>query len=68
MEKKIHVLSKEEENLLANLSETITAPENTFNMLTNVEFKFGSLIDENGVEVELTDSNYTLYLKKIQQL
>ena len=63
LEKKKHVLSKEEENLLANLSEIISAPENTFDMLTNVEFKFGNLIDENGEEVELTDSNYTLYLK-----
>ena len=36
-------------------------------MLTNVEFKFGNLIDENGIEVELTDSNYTLYLKSQNQ-
>lgn len=67
LEKKKHVLSKEEENLLANLSEAISAPENTFDMLTNVEFKFGKLIDENGEEVELTDSNYTLYLKSKNQ-
>ena len=67
LEKKKHVLSKEEENLLANLSEIISAPENTFDMLTNVEFKFGNLIDENEVEVELTDSNYTLYLKSQNQ-
>lgn len=67
LEEKKHVLSKEEENLLAGLSETISAPENTFDMLTNVEFKFGNLIDENGKEVELTDSNYTLYLKSKNQ-
>ena len=67
LEKKKHVLSKEEENLLANLSEIIASPENTFDMLTNVEFKFGKLIDENGAEVELTDSNYTLYLKSQNQ-
>ena len=67
LEKKKHVLSKEEENLLANLSEIISSPENTFDMLTNVEFKFGNLIDENGEEVELTDSNYTLYLKSQNQ-
>lgn len=64
---KEHVLSKEEENLLANMSEIISAPENTFDMLTNVEFKFGTLIDEKGEEVELTDSNYTLYLKSKNQ-
>ena len=67
LKKKKHVLSKEEENLLANLSEIIASPENTFDMLTNVEFKFGKLIDENGAEVELTDSNYTLYLKSQNQ-
>ncbi len=63
LEKKKHILSKEEENILANFSETISASENTFDTLTNTEFKFGTLIDENGKEVEMTDSTYTLYLK-----
>lgn len=67
LEKKKHVLSKEEENILANLSEVIAAPENTFDTLTNAEFKFGTLINENGKEVELTDSTYTLYLKNKEQ-
>ena len=63
LEKKKHILSKEEENILANFSETISAPENTFDTLTNAEFKFGTLIDEEGKEAEMTDSTYTLYLK-----
>ena len=63
LEKKKHILSKEEENILANFSETVSAPENTFDTLTNAEFKFGNLIDEDGKEVEMTDSTYTLYLK-----
>lgn len=67
IEKKKHILSKEEENLLANYSEMFSAPENTFDTLTNTEFKFGNLIDEEGKEVELTDSNYTLYLKSQQE-
>ena len=67
LEKKKHVLSKEEENILANFSEVISAPENTFDTLTNAEFKFGTLIDENVKEVQLTDSTYTLYLKSKDQ-
>ena len=67
LEKKKHVLSKEEENILANFSEVISAPENTFDTLTNAEFKFGTLIDENGKEAELTESTYTLYLKNKEQ-
>ncbi len=63
LKEKEHILSKEEENLLANYSELFSAPENTFDILTNAEFKFGNLVDENGEEVELTESNYTIYLK-----
>ncbi len=63
LEEKEHTLSKEAEELLANYSEIFSAPENTFDILTNAEFKFGNLIDENGKEIELTESNYTLYLK-----
>ena len=67
LEKKKHILSKEEENILANFSETVSAPENTFDTLTNAEFKFGTLIDEDGKEVKMTDSTYTLYLKSKDQ-
>ena len=63
LKEKEHILSKEEESLLANYSELFSAPENTFDILTNAEFKFGNLTDENGEEVELTESNYTIYLK-----
>ena len=63
LKEKEHILSKEEESLLANYQELFSAPENTFDILTNAEFKFGNLISENGEEVELTESNYTLYLK-----
>ena len=63
LDKKKHILSKEEENLLANYSEVFSSSENTFDVLTNAEFKFGTLINEDGEEVELTDSTYTLYLK-----
>ncbi len=63
LKEKEHILSKEEENLLANYSELFSAPENTFDILTNAEFKFGNLVNEYGEEVELTESNYTLYLK-----
>ena len=67
LEKKKHILSKEEETILANYSEIFSAPENTFDILTNAEFKFGTLTNENGEEVELTDSTYTLYMKSKNQ-
>ena len=62
LDQKKHVLSKEQEQLLANYSEVFSGPENIFDMLTNAEFKFGTIIDENGKEVELTDAKYTKYM------
>mgnify|MGYP001851760318 FL=1 len=53
LEEKKHILSKEEENLLANYSEVFSGPENIYDILTNAEFKFGTL----------TDATYTKYLK-----
>ena len=67
LEKKKHILSKEEENLLANYSEIFYAPKNIYDMLTNAEFKFGTLIDEEGKEVELTDATYSIYVRSKNQ-
>lgn len=63
LEKKKHILSKKEENLLANYSEVFSGPENIYDILTNAEFKFGTLKNEEGKEIELTDATYTKYLK-----
>lgn len=63
MKNKEHILSDKEEELLANYSEVFSSMENTFDILTNTEFKFGTLVNSNGEEVELTDANYTYYLK-----
>ena len=67
LERKKHILSKEEENLLANYSEILCAPKNIYDLLTNAEFKFGTLIDEEGKEVELTDATYSIYIRSKNQ-
>ena len=60
---KKHILSKAEEQILANFSEVFNSSENAFDILTNTEFHFGNIIDENGKEIEMTDSNYSVFLK-----
>lgn len=63
LEKKKHILSEKEEALLANYSEIWNASENTFHILTNTEFKYGELTDENGQKVQMTDGTYTKFLR-----
>lgn len=60
---KKHMLSDKEEKLLANLTQVLMTPEKTYDMLTNLDIKFGNIEDEDGNIVELTDSNVSIYLK-----
>ena len=63
IENKAHILSKEEENILANYAEVFNSSKNAFEILTNTELKFGMIELKNGEKVELTDSNYTVFMK-----
>lgn len=58
-----HVLSAEQEALLAQASEALSASSNTFGMLNNADLRFPSIKDENGQEVELTHGRYTRFLE-----
>ena len=54
-----HVLSKDEEVLLARAGEVTAAPGNAFSLLTNADLKFPTIKDENGQDVELTEERWS---------
>lgn len=60
---KPHTLPKEEEKLLSNLSSAFGNDETTYGYLTDSDLDFGNIHDENGVEVPLTDTNFSIYIK-----
>ena len=60
---KPHTLPKEEEKLLSNLSSAFGNDETTYGYLTDSDLDFGTSHDENGVEVPLTDTNFSIYIK-----
>lgn len=60
---KAHVLTKAEENIIAQLSEVTGAAGDIFTMLNNADMKFGKITDENGNEVELTHGNYITFME-----
>ena len=63
LEQKPHILSAEGEKLLASVSDCLNAPGNIFGMLTNADMTFPSIKDESGNEVELTEGNYSSFIK-----
>lgn len=60
---KAHVLTKAEENIIAQLSEVTGAAGDIFTMLNNADMKFGKITDDNGKEVELTHGNYITFME-----
>ncbi|MGV2940835.1 oligoendopeptidase F [Mesobacillus sp. LC4] len=58
-----HILSAEEEALLAQASEVMSSPSNTFGMLNNADLEFPSIKDENGEDVEITHGRYIRFLE-----
>lgn len=60
---KEHTLSDEEEKLLSNLSKVFGNNQRTYALLKDSDINFGNIIDEEGKEVELTCSNYSIYIE-----
>jgi oligoendopeptidase F len=61
---KPHVLSEPEERLLALGSVALSGYDDAFSQLTDVDMKFGMLIDESGRERALTQSSFGSFLVK----
>ncbi|MEP6602529.1 MAG: oligoendopeptidase F [Spartobacteria bacterium] len=61
---KPHVLSEPEERLLALSGVALGGFDDAFSQLTNVDMKFGVLIDADGRERPLTQSTYSSFLLK----
>ena len=63
LKEKPHILTKEMEQLLALASDCLDAPSSIHNMLTNADMKFGKIKDEDGDLIELTEGNYSSFIK-----
>lgn len=63
LKEKDHVLTKAEENLMAQFSELTPATNSIFSMINNADIKFGEVKDEDGDMVELTHGNYINFME-----
>ena len=61
---KPHVLSEAEERILALGNVALSGYDDTFSQLTDVDMKFGVLVEETGRERPLTQSSFSSFLVK----
>ncbi|KIL37708.1 oligopeptidase PepB [Cohnella kolymensis] len=67
LRQKPHVLSKDEESLLAQVGNVSQAPGTIFGMMNNADMKFPKVKNEQGEEVELTHGRYIQFLENRKQ-
>lgn len=63
MRQKNHILSEEMEQVLAKAGEMANAPQQIFMAFNNADIAFGTIVDEEGREVELTHGRYSNFLE-----
>jgi len=61
--KKEHTLSEDVEKTLSAFMPVLTASSDTASLLTNADLEFGKIKDENNKSVELTEANYSKFIK-----
>lgn len=60
---KKHMLTSEKEELVALSGKAMAASVKAFSAISDADFRFGSILDSEGKEVELTQSSYGLYIR-----
>ncbi len=58
LRQRAHTLSPREEELLAMAADMAAGPRLVFNMLDDADIEYGTIIDEDGNEIELTKQRY----------
>ncbi len=61
---KPHILSNSEERILSLAMPAIGGHHETFSQLTNVDMTFGTILDDRGREIELTQSSFSSLLQR----
>lgn len=60
---KEHTLSETEEKLLSNINKLFNNNHQTYSLLKDSDLTFDNIIDEEEKSVELTNSNYSIYIE-----
>lgn len=62
LRRKPHTLTAEQETIMAAMGELAGAPDEIFSMLTDADLNFGTITDEKGATVPLTQESYGRYI------
>ena len=61
---KTHVLTKDQEEVISQLGEALSAPSTTFGMINNADIKFGDVTNDDGKMIPLTRGMYSKLIEE----
>ena len=61
---KTHVLTKDQEEVISQLGEALSAPSTTFGMINNADIKFGDVTNEDGKMIPLRRGMYSKLIEE----
>lgn len=60
---KNHILSEKEEKIISSFSKISTTASRISGLVRDADLKFDTIVDENNQEIELTNSNYAIFIE-----
>ncbi|SFN52689.1 oligoendopeptidase F [Proteiniclasticum ruminis] len=63
VKEKPHVLSKEKEELMATMSDSLNAPDDIYSMFTNADMTFSDVEDGEGTKHPMTEGSYSMFIQ-----
>ena len=60
---KAHTLDEDKEKMLSSFGNILSSPEETYEVLTDSDFEYDNITDENKKEVKFNESNYSIFIK-----
>ena len=60
---KEHTLDEDKEKMLSSFGNILSSPEETYEVLTDSDFEYDNITDENKKEVKFNESNYSIFIK-----
>ena len=60
---KVHTLDEDKEKMLSSFGNILSSPEETYEVLTDSDFEYDNITDENKKEVKFNESNYSIFIK-----
>ncbi len=60
---KKHILDEKTESIISKFNKVCNSSSDIYESLTDADLKFGTIVNEDGIEIQFTESNYSTFIR-----